>query len=161
MTDCGSRPCPLCSRNGTPTGTDGGGVAPCRACRGTGWYPYPWEYQAGEDLQAPERRRIWTVEESAIVTSAPTLALAWIGYVSVYGESRSRAAIREHRRRTAHSPFARLPRWSDRADDLLDQAVTASEAVELVRQRLPELAVSDAAIAMRYSRLHAERTGTA
>jgi hypothetical protein len=152
ITDCGSRPCPVCYA----TGTDADGSR-CRACEGTLFHPYPWVDAHGEE-ETPTYS-LWTVEESAIVTAAPTLRTAVIGYLSVYGPIRTRGAISAHRIRVRHHPET-APRWSEGALEALVEAGSPSEAVVTILERYPTLGLSPSAIKQRYWRLVGPRAGS-
>lgn len=138
MTACGSRPCPVCGACGT---TIEGAI--CPACLGTApYHPYPW---VEPDDVHPLTRAVWTREESAIVTSAPTLHLAVVGYQAVYGPCRSERSIREHRDRIRRDPSG-TPRWSEAALDALDECESKGAAILTIAERFPGLPVSASAV---------------
>lgn len=151
----GSRPCPCCAVDGTPTGTDADGVAPCRACQGTGWFPYPWNLP--EDGSAFGRAP-FTAEESAIVAAAPSNLLAYCGYLAVFGPVRSYRSVKDHRRWRSHHPDWSAA-WSERAEEVLEECRTAREAIERIADEFPDCQASDAAIARKWARVRAEAAG--
>jgi hypothetical protein len=143
---CGSAPCPVC----LTTGTDADGSR-CRACGGTAtWHPYPWTEPG--DGTGRAHPCSFTIEESAIITAAPSVRLAWIGYAAVYGPVRSLDSIRshfDHCRRTGYRPA-----WSEAMEDIVETAPTASAAILTIREQFPTAALSDKAISHAWGSLH-------
>ncbi len=146
MHTCGSAPCPVCDA----TGTDWDGSR-CRACEGTLWIPIPWRLPEDEDL--PAERHVYTSDESAIVTTAPTTLMAMIGYYAVYGSTVSEESIRQHRK------FCRLtgyrPPWSDGMEAIVEAAPSIGVAICRLRECYPAAVVTDKAIEHRWRALHA------
>lgn len=142
----GSRPCPACDA----TGTDWDGSAPCRACDGTRWCPFPWELPE-DSVDYP--RQSWTQEESAIVTAAPNNLLAYCGYVAVYGPTRSYRAVKNHRQYRRQHPGWQPP-WSEAWEEIVDSAASPSAAITALREAVPDVPVSNAAIGQKWRRLH-------
>jgi hypothetical protein len=151
--DCGSRPCPACSVNGTPTGTDADGHAPCRACLGTLWHPYPWTLPEDEADGCHVTRRMFSREESAIICAAPSNLLAYVGYCAVYGPVRSYRQIKGHRE-FRRNRAGWEPIWSERALEALERESTFERARAAVHAVQPDIGVTDAAIERRFHRMH-------
>lgn len=139
MIRCGSRPCPICEA----TGTDVDGSR-CPACLGTApWIPFPW-VQPGDE-QEPQKYALWSTEESAIVTAAPSLRLAIIGHYGVYGPTRTTQSIQFHRLRIAHDPSKR-PLFPEAAIEAIQDAPTAVDAIYAVRAVCPDIDAPERAI---------------
>lgn len=131
ITAQGSRACPVCDA----TGYDIDGSR-CRACDGTLWHPYPW--LGTEDDGEIATYQNWTAEESAIVTAAPSLQCAIIGYYAVYGPTRTRSSIQTHRLRVLHDPSKR-PRWTEAALETVAECPSSGSAVREIHARYAQL----------------------
>lgn len=146
---CGSRACPACNA----TGTDWDGSAPCRACLGTLWFPYPWNLPEDGTKLPPLP---WTQEESAIVCGAPTHYLAYAGYCAVYGPVRTYRSVALHRYYRLTHPEWR-PLWTEAEESAIETAENPAEAVRLYRAAFPEADLSDAAIERKWRRMGGEK----
>ena len=109
------RPCPICH---------GLNSRDCMACRGKGWFPYPWVQP--EDESIPWLG--WSPEEDAAISDAPTGAVAYERYCEQFGKyERTYSSVYSHWfYRQTHEPCWEC--WTEAELDIIDNALSVTEA---------------------------------
>lgn len=136
------KPCPICFGINSES---------CETCKGVGQFPYPWVLPEDKVI-----RRLWTVEETAVIYTAIDGNDAYCRYAYVYGSSeRSCSSVYRHWQ-YIHDHETTRPCWTIEETELMTEAGSVVIAISAYHHEFGT-SRTETAIKMKYYRVSSSK----